>query len=113
MSDQKPTQLVEVLTLLKEREAVCGTELLGRYIPRYAAVIHKLRGQGFTIETRPCTRNHTHDSPQVEYHLTAVPNPIEDGSLELEAQAADPLEPASGRLFEPEPTPSADHWRNT
>jgi hypothetical protein len=100
MPDQKPSQLVNVLSLLKEREAVCGTELLGNYIPRYASVIHRLRKRDYLIETRPCSRvGHTHESPQIEYRLAAVPNTDEEYHDITGPEAMQPTE--DGRLFDP------------
>jgi len=50
---------------------VCGTRLLDERIPRYAARIAELRGEGMLIETRRCEA-HSHRSAQVEY---LVPSP--------------------------------------
>ena len=49
---------------------VCGTRLLELHIPRYAARISELRGEGLNIITRPCENpNHYHNTAQVEYVL--------------------------------------------
>lgn len=73
-----PTQRERVLTMLRQGP-VCSTTLLEAYIPRAAAVIHKLRREGKAIATRPCTRpGHSHESPQIEYvlnHEDAGPRP--------------------------------------
>ena len=45
---------------------VCGTRLLDERIPRYAARIAELRGEGMLIETRVC-KAHRHASRQYEY----------------------------------------------
>ena len=45
---------------------VCGTALLDERIPRYAARIAELRGEGMPIVTRRC-ESHRHVSKQVEY----------------------------------------------
>ena len=50
---------------------VCGTALLDLRMPRYAARIAELRGEGMLIETRRC-ESHRHVSKQVEY---LVPSP--------------------------------------
>ena len=58
-----------VLALLN-RGPVCSTTLLAEFIPRGAAVVYRLRRQGYPIWTRPCSRpGHEHNSPQVEYVL--------------------------------------------
>lgn len=58
-----------VLALL-HRGPVCSTTLLGEFIPRGAALVHRLRRAGHPIITRPCSRpGHRHDTPQVEYVL--------------------------------------------
>ena len=53
---------------------VCSTTPLGEFIPRAAAVIFRLRRSGYVIRSRPCTQNHDHASPQIEYVLEALPN---------------------------------------
>jgi len=45
---------------------VCGTRLLDERIPRYAARIAELRGEGMLIVTRRCEA-HRHASKQIEY----------------------------------------------
>ena len=54
-----------------ETGPVCGTALLDERMPRYAARIAELRGEGMLIETRRC-ESHRHVSAQVEY---LVPSP--------------------------------------
>jgi len=46
----------------------CGTSFLEWHMPRYAARIHELRAEGWTISTRTC-RLHSHESPQTVYEL--------------------------------------------
>jgi hypothetical protein len=67
-------QAGQVLAMLLEAPAVCSTTFLERYIPRAAAVIHKLRKQGYVIVTQECTRGHRHHNRQVEYVLEALPS---------------------------------------
>jgi hypothetical protein len=67
-------QAGQVLAMLLEAPAVCSTTFLDRFIPRAAAVIHKLRKQGYVIVTQECTRGHRHHNRQVEYVLEALPS---------------------------------------
>ncbi len=62
------TQAQEILYRL-DMGPVCSTDLLRMYIPRAAARIYELRQAGRDITTRPCTRNHTHTTKQIEYVL--------------------------------------------
>jgi hypothetical protein len=64
---RKVSQRERILFLLSVAP-VCGTTLLSDRIPRYAARIWELRGVGFDITTRKCTR-HKHTTRQVEYVL--------------------------------------------
>ena len=68
------TQREKVVGLLLSADAVCSTPLLGEFIPRAAAVIFRLRRNGYVIRSRPCTQNHDHASPQIEYVLEALPH---------------------------------------
>lgn len=67
------TQRDKVVYLLLSAEAVCATTFLEEFIPRAAAVIHRLRKMGYIIVSRPCRRGHAHASPQIEYVLEALP----------------------------------------
>jgi len=51
-----------------ETGPVCGTALLDERMPRYAARIAELRGEGMPIVTRRC-ESHRHASKQYEYVL--------------------------------------------
>lgn len=77
---KSPTQRDKVLSWLLSEEAVCSTTLLGRYVPRGAAIVHLLRSQGFVIVSRPCSRRHEHANPQIEYVLEALPFDPSDGA---------------------------------
>ena len=68
-----PVNATLPLGLLLSTDAVCSTTLLGEFIPRAAAVIHRLRRSGYVIGSRPCSQNHDHASPQIEYHLEPMP----------------------------------------
>lgn len=71
------SQRRRILRLL-ETAPVCGTELLDRHMPRYAARIKELRTDGHNIATRPCQNTlHRHTTAQVEYVLLPA------GQLEL------------------------------
>ncbi len=72
------TQREKVVWLLRSADAVCSTTLLGEFIPRAAAVIYRLRRSGHVIRSRPCTQNHGHASPQIEYVLEALPSDPRD-----------------------------------
>jgi len=61
------TQKERILDSLR-RGPVCGTELLRRGMPRYAARIYELRADGHRIETARCLL-HRHDSYQIMYRL--------------------------------------------
>ena len=67
------TQRERIVWLLLSADAVCSTTFLEEYIPRAAAVIHKLRKAGYTITTHSCRQRHGHSSPQIEYVLEALP----------------------------------------
>ena len=67
------TQREKVVWLLLSSEAVCSTTFLEEYIPRSAAVIHKLRRAGYLIVSQPCGQKHDHTSPQIEYCLLGLP----------------------------------------
>ena len=69
------TQKTRILAALK-LGPVCGTQMLGWHIPRYAARIYELRTEGHDIISRPCTL-HAHESPQVVYEM------VEKAQLEL------------------------------
>jgi hypothetical protein len=76
----RDTQAGQILAMLLAAPAVCSTSFLAEYIPRAAAVIHKLRKQGYVISTRSCTRGHGHTHRQIEYRLEALPfNPKDPG----------------------------------
>ena len=65
-----PTQAERIKALLRAEEAVCGTTLLASGMPRYAAVVYRLRSAGWAIATRPCSRPwHSHRTYQIEYYL--------------------------------------------
>lgn len=61
------SQRDRILAALK-LEPRCATDFFRWGIPRAAARIHELRGEGHDIITKPC-RLHHHDSPQVVYEL--------------------------------------------
>ena len=51
-------------------KGVCATRFLGWHIPRVAARVAELRGQGFGIVTEPCNDEaHGHRSRQIRYRL--------------------------------------------
>lgn len=52
----------------REGRGVCGTEFLDLYMPRYAARVLELRGEGWQIVTQEC-KQHAHETKQVEYVL--------------------------------------------
>ena len=55
-------------------DPLCATTLLDEYIPRGAARIADLRGEGWDIETRRCENEyHNHKTRQVEYVLHNSP----------------------------------------
>ncbi len=67
------TQKATILRLL-ERGPVCSSLIYrpnpGRVTHRLAARIHEMRGDGLTIETRPCIQRwHGHKAGMVEYVL--------------------------------------------
>jgi hypothetical protein len=74
------TQREKVIWLLLSADAVCSTTFLGEYIPRAAAVIHRLRKSGYVIVSRPCSRTHGHASPQIEYRLVDQPTDLRGGA---------------------------------
>lgn len=66
------TQKAYVLDRLEREGAVCGTDFLKAQIPRYAARIADLKGDGKQIVTEPCNRPlHRHETRQVQYRLLA------------------------------------------
>ncbi len=68
-----PTQRDRVLAMLASDEAVCATTLFRAFIPRAAAVVHRLRREGYVIWSRSCSQDHAHAHPQIEYVLVALP----------------------------------------
>jgi hypothetical protein len=70
---KRPTQREKVVRLLLSADACSSKRFLNERIPRAAAVIFRLRGDGYTIVSRPCTRGHDHSSPQIKYVLEALP----------------------------------------
>ena len=63
------TQRQQILERLKARPT-CGTVFLKMQIPRYAARISELRGDGWWITTRRCREaGHGHRTRQVVYTL--------------------------------------------
>ena len=52
---------------------LCGQTFLEDLIPRYSAVIHSLRREGWRIERRRCVNPlHTHSAPRYEWQVTPV-----------------------------------------
>lgn len=117
-----PTQRERVLTMLRQGP-VCSTTLLEAYIPRGAAVIHKLRREGKAIATRPCTRmSHSHESPQIEYVLEYEDAGLTPGSNNDDVPATPPPSSSTGpgdmgTLFDIEEEEQAhrgpEHWLET
>ncbi len=67
------TQMARVLRMLQEQSEVCGPVFVAAYMPRFGAVICRLRKRGYVIETRVC-RNpaHRHRNTQYVYVLISV-----------------------------------------
>lgn len=66
------TQRQTVYTLLEQAgpRGVCATRFLYLRIPRAAARVSELRGEGFVIHTRTCRHiAHRHQTRQIEYVL--------------------------------------------
>lgn len=60
--------------MLLDADAVCATTFLSCFMPRAAAVVYRLRRQGYAISSRPCSRSyHDHATPQIEYVLEGLP----------------------------------------
>lgn len=74
------TQREKVVWLQLSSDAVCSTTFLEEYIPRAAAVVHKLRQDGYVPFTRRCNRGHRHQNPQIEYVLEALPYDPKSGA---------------------------------
>ena len=74
------TQQEKVVWMLLSTDGVCSTTFLEEYIPRAAAVIHRLRRDGYIILSRPCTRGHEHASRQIEYVLQVLPYESKGGA---------------------------------
>ena len=74
------TQREKVVWLLLSADAVCSTAFVEEYIRRAAAVIHRLRRDGYIILSRPCTRGHDHASRQIEYVLQMLPHESKGGA---------------------------------
>jgi hypothetical protein len=51
---KRPSQEQRILYALASHDVVCGADLLNAHMPRYAAVIHRLRSRGFDIDTWAC-----------------------------------------------------------
>lgn len=66
------SQKARILHALENsRIGVCGTTLLARNMPRYAARIGELRADGVDIVTEPCNL-HWHVTRQVKYRLAVA-----------------------------------------
>ena len=50
----RPSQRIRILADLAAQDEVCGAIWLEARMPRYAAVIHQLRNQGWDIGSGPC-----------------------------------------------------------
>ena len=60
--------------MLVADDEVCGSALYRAYLPRFGAVIFRLRREGFQISKRPCDRReHDHEGTAYLYSLDAVP----------------------------------------
>jgi hypothetical protein len=65
----RPSQEARILVALFDSDEVCGADLLAWRMPRYAAVIHTLRNQGWDIATMPCS----HGMEVAHYALASLP----------------------------------------
>ena len=73
MKRNEPTQRDKILSWMSDNP-ICATTLYAQHIPRAAARIGELRGEGWDIETRTCTQgHHNHRTRQVEYVLHNSP----------------------------------------
>jgi len=112
----RKTQRDTIIGLLEEGP-VCGTTLLEAYIPRYAAVIHTLRGEGRTIITRECTRpHHRHDTKQIEYVMSDASPKLGSNNDDVAAVPSGPSSTGpgdNGTLFDTEPTAGSKPWLET
>ena len=61
--------------MLLDADAVCAVTFLQERIPRAAAQVHRLKSDGYVIDSRPCSRGHEHHTRQIEYVLEALPIP--------------------------------------
>ena len=60
MGGKRPSQRTRILASLAQPTWVCGSTWLDRRMPRYAAVIHTLRAEGWDIASEPCPEHGTH-----------------------------------------------------
>jgi len=66
----RPSQEARILVALFDSgNDVCGADLLASRMPRYAAVIHTLRKQGWDIATTSCN----HGMEVAHYSLASLP----------------------------------------
>ena len=70
---RRQTQADRILSMLGERDEVCGSEFYRAYMPRFSVAIHRLRQQGFVITKRPCDRHDWHEGGAYLYRLEALP----------------------------------------
>ena len=72
LKPNRPTQFDRVLAVLLANDEVCGSELYAMFIPRFGALLHRLRRQGYVWSKRPCDR-HDHQGTSWLYKLEALP----------------------------------------
>ena len=71
------SQKATILQWLQEERAVCATTLLANRIPRGAARISELRGEGHRIVTEECDSGvHGHRTRQIQYRLVTSGTPF-------------------------------------